>query len=136
MTMFTCPNYTMINVSDMGRSVAFYRDTLGLTLKFECPEWSEFTTGATTLALHKVAPGPTPGDAAAMAPTAGTCWIGFTVHDLDQTCRELRGRGARFVLPPAERAEEGIRIAVCADPDGLPISFAQPLERAPRSGPR
>ena len=29
----------------------FYRDALGLTLKFELPGWSEFVTGETTLAL-------------------------------------------------------------------------------------
>jgi hypothetical protein len=29
----------------MTRSVAFYRDILGLSLKFESPGWSEFQTG-------------------------------------------------------------------------------------------
>jgi len=32
--------------------VKFYRDVLGLKLKFESPGWSEFVTGETTLALH------------------------------------------------------------------------------------
>ena len=50
--MFSKVDYVMVNVSDMGLSVAFYRDTLGLRLKFESPGWSEFETGATTLALH------------------------------------------------------------------------------------
>jgi catechol 2,3-dioxygenase-like lactoylglutathione lyase family enzyme len=132
--MFRQPDYTMVNVSDMGRSVAFYRDTLGLALRFESPGWSEFTTGATTLALHTAAAGPSPGDTAAVAPTAGTCSIGFSVSDLEHTCRTLGARGARFVLAPTERAQEGIRIAVCLDPDGLPIFFAQPLA-PPSAGP-
>jgi catechol 2,3-dioxygenase-like lactoylglutathione lyase family enzyme len=50
--VFSKVDYVMVRVSDMRRSVAFYRDTLGLPLKFESPEWSEFATGATTLALH------------------------------------------------------------------------------------
>jgi catechol 2,3-dioxygenase-like lactoylglutathione lyase family enzyme len=50
--MFNKVDYIMVNVSDMSRSVAFYRDILGLSLKFESPGWSEFHTGATTLALH------------------------------------------------------------------------------------
>jgi lactoylglutathione lyase len=52
--MFSKVDYVMVNVSDMNRSVAFYRDTLGLSVKFESPGWSEFQTGATTLALHLV----------------------------------------------------------------------------------
>jgi lactoylglutathione lyase len=127
--MFTHVSYVMINVSDMGRAVAFYRDTLGLPLKFETPGWTEFETGPTILALH-LAPrgegvaGPT------MGPTAGSCSIGFSVKDLDATYQELQSRGARFVMPPTLREEEGIRLAVCTDVDGLAISFAEPVARA------
>jgi catechol 2,3-dioxygenase-like lactoylglutathione lyase family enzyme len=114
----------------MRRSVAFYRDTLGLPLKFESPGWSEFATGATTLALHASAP-PAAGSEAAdqAAPAAGTCALGFSVQDLDRTYAELRARGARFVVPPTEQPREGIRLAVCTDPDGLTISFAEPMAR-------
>ena len=44
--------YVIKFVADMNRAVKFYRDTLGLQLKFESPGWSEFVTGETTLALH------------------------------------------------------------------------------------
>jgi lactoylglutathione lyase len=125
--MFSKVDYVMVNVSDMGRSVAFYRDILGLRLKFESPGWSEFETGTTTLALHG-ATRAAGGEAATQAgPVAGTCSLGFSVPDLDRTYAELRDRGARFVMPPTEQVEEGIRLAVCIDPDGLPISFAEPL---------
>jgi hypothetical protein len=30
-------------------------------------------------------------------------------------------------MPPTDQPTEGIRLAVCVDPDGLPISFAEPL---------
>ena len=50
--MFKQVDYVMVVVSDMPRSVRFYRDTLGLPLKFESKEWTEFQTGTTTLALH------------------------------------------------------------------------------------
>jgi lactoylglutathione lyase len=127
--MFSKVDYVMVNVSDMSRSVAFYRDVLGLSLKFESPGWSEFQTGATTLALHLLrARGG--GEARGPAePVAGTCSIGFSVENLEVTYRELTGRGARFILPPTEQTAEGIRLAVCADPDGLAISFAEPLPR-------
>jgi lactoylglutathione lyase len=131
--MFCKVDYIMVNVSDMSRSVAFYRDILGLSLKFESPGWSEFQTGATTLALHQIRArvaglGPAPAE-----PVAGTCSIGFSVEDLDATHRELSARGAPFALAPTEQANEGIRLAVCADPDGLAISFAEPL--AGKKGP-
>lgn len=44
--MFSKVDYIMVNVSDMSRSVAFYRDILSLSLNFESPGWSEFQTGA------------------------------------------------------------------------------------------
>ena len=47
-------NYVIKFVADMNRAVKFYRDVLGLALKFESPDWSEFITGETTLALHPV----------------------------------------------------------------------------------
>lgn len=126
--MFSKVDYIMVNVSDMNRSVAFYRDTLGIPLKFESPGWSEFETGATTLALH-LAPAEADGKGAKRSgPVAGTCAIGFSVENLDKTYAELQARGARFVMPPTDQAEEGIRLAVCIDPDGLAISFAELLK--------
>ena len=44
--------YVIKFVTDMNKAVEFYRDTLGLTLRFESASWSEFATGETTLALH------------------------------------------------------------------------------------
>jgi lactoylglutathione lyase len=127
--MFSKVDYIKVNVSDMSRSVAFYRDVLGLPLKFQSPGWSEFQTGATTLALHLIrARGEAPAE-----PLAGTCSIGFSVENLAATHRELAARGAQFIRAPTEQASEGIRLAVCVDPDGLPIAFAEPLTReAPR----
>jgi lactoylglutathione lyase len=127
--MFSKVDYVMVNVSDMGRSVAFYRDTLGLRLKFESPGWSEFDTGATTLALHGARPAADSPATAKAGPVAGTCSIGFSVTDLNRTYAELRERGARFVMPPTDQPNEGIRLAVCVDPDGLGVSFAEPLAR-------
>ena len=37
--------YVMKFVADMNRAVAFHRDVLGLSLKFQSPGWSEFDTG-------------------------------------------------------------------------------------------
>jgi len=45
-------NYVIEFVADMDRAVKFYRDALGLSLKFQSPGWSEFSTGETSLGLH------------------------------------------------------------------------------------
>ena len=121
----------MVTVSDMDRSLRFYRDILGLTVKFESKEWSEFITGPTTIALH--GGGKTVQASTARGDTlAGTCSIGFNVTDVEATFRELQTRGAHFVMPPTHRDGEGIKLAVCVDPDGLPISFAEEVKREER----
>ncbi len=127
--MFSQIDYTMIIISDMNRSVEFYRDKLGIPLKFESPEWTEFQTGTTTLALHGGGlrqEHPPSGDPSKQA---GTCSIGFNVEDVDKTFAELQARGIRFVMPPTQREGEGIKLAVCIDPDGLPVSFAQLISK-------
>ena len=125
--MFSKIDYIMVNVSDMPRSVAFYRDTIGFPLKFESPGWTEFNTGASTLALHlaEVAT----GGGVQKGPCAGSCSIGFSVTNLEATVADLQKRGARFVIPPTVQEAEGIKLAVCIDPDGLAVSFAEPLKK-------
>jgi catechol 2,3-dioxygenase-like lactoylglutathione lyase family enzyme len=45
-------NYAIVFVSDMKHSVSFYRDKLGLPMRYESPAWTEFATDGATLALH------------------------------------------------------------------------------------
>jgi catechol 2,3-dioxygenase-like lactoylglutathione lyase family enzyme len=45
-------SYAIVFVSDMARAVSFYRDVVGLPLRFESPSWTEFNTEGATLALH------------------------------------------------------------------------------------
>ena len=123
--MFKQIDYTMVIVSNMKRSVQFYRDTLGIPLKFESPDWTEFQTGTTTFALHGGGVQRQYQDTGDQSKTAGACSIGFNVDDVDKTYEELKAKGVVFVMPPAQREGEGIRLAVGLDPDGLPISFAQ-----------
>jgi len=127
--MLTQLNYAMVIVSDMTRSVGFYRDTLGIPLKFESPEWTEFNTGSTTLALHIGGAPPPQSGPPSGGKTAGSCSIGFNVPDLDQTFAELKAKGVRFVMPPTAQPENGIKLAVALDPDGLGISFAEFIKK-------
>jgi len=120
----------MVIVSDMTRSIRFYRDTLGLSLKFESPDWSEFQTGTTTLALHGGGK-PRSGEVHELGEgmIAGTCSIGFNADNLDSAYEELKSKGVDFIMPPTLRKDEGIKLSVCLDPDGLPISIAESLRK-------
>src|SRR4026207_544135 len=127
--MFKQIDYTMVIVSDMERSIEFYRDKLGIPLKFQSPDWSEFLTGTTTRALPGggISGPPKSGSA---DKDAGTCSIGFNVEDVDSTYEEMKAKGVFFVMPPTRREGEGIKLAVAVDPDGLPISFAQTVSKS------
>jgi lactoylglutathione lyase len=121
-------DYVMINVSNMARSVAFYKDKLGIPMKFGTPEWTEFQTGTTTLALHG---GGKPQETTKEPGThyAGVCSIGFNVDNLELAYEQLQAKGVEFVMPPTERPGEGIKLAVAIDPDGLAISFGQAAKK-------
>jgi len=113
-------SYAIILVSDMRRSVSFYRDLLGLPLRFESPEWSEFATDGATIALHlSEKPAPTSG----LAHAAGSCRPGLRVPDLDDFHRRMLERQVRCVQEPKEVF--GARLAQYLDPDGLTISVGE-----------
>jgi lactoylglutathione lyase len=117
------PERLVIYVSDMARSTAFYRDTLGLPLKFTSPGWTEFNNGGTTLALHKQM-----GGEAREAPlAAGQATLLFVVDDIQSTYEELKSRGARFSMEPQKQATGRI-FAVLHDPDGFGITLQQRQE--------
>ena len=120
-------NYAIVFVSDMNRSVAFYRDVLGLPLKFQSPGWTEFATEGATLALHAAGGAGAEPDAAEHSP-AGRCRPGLGVADLDAFHRRMVEKNVRCLQEPKDVF--GSRVAQYADPDGLPISVGQ--ERRPR----
>ena len=120
-------DYVIVAVSDMEKSVSFYRDQLGLSLKFESKDWTEFQTGTTTMALHPARQkGSTETGSSDLV--AGTCSLGINVLDLEAAFNDLQSKGVRFVMNPTERPGEGIRLAVCLDPDGLQISISQSIQ--------
>ena len=86
--------HTALPVTDLDRSVAFYR-ALGLKLivkdvhyaRFECPD------GDATFSVHK---------ADELAPGAGPL-VYFECDDLDERVRELAARGIRFDAEPRDQ---------------------------------
>jgi predicted enzyme related to lactoylglutathione lyase len=112
----------MVVVSDMARSVGFYRDVLGLEARFESRHFSSLAAGPVVLGLHGE------GGEVRAAPTAGVSF-GFDVEDIAATVAALRERGAEIVDEP--RRENFGWLALLADPDGYLIQLRQPVEARP-----
>ena len=104
--------YAIKFVADMDAAVRFHESELGLVLRFRSPEWSEFETGETTLALHL----------ASEENPAGTSQLGFRVDDIDGFCAGRRAHGVAIVAPPTSL--HGQRIAKLRDPDGALFSVS------------
>lgn len=125
-------SYAIVFVSDMKRSVAFYRDVIGLPLKFDSPEWSEFATEGATFALHR-ADGSAPAEAGPSQQTApgdlrvsahaGTSRPGLTVRDLDAFHTRMIEHHVVCTQQPKDLF--GAKMAQYLDPDGLAISVSE-----------
>jgi predicted enzyme related to lactoylglutathione lyase len=105
-------NYAIKFVSDMDAAVAFYRDALGLTLRFQSPSWSEFDTGETSLALHP----------ASDENPAGSVQLGLGTEDIENFYAAGQAEGLVFTSPPMD--VHGTRIARFRDSDGAEISVS------------
>jgi len=114
------PERFVIYVSNMERSTAFYRDTLGLPLKFTSPGWTEFSNGGTIMALHKHMG----GEAGAAQPAAGQATLVFVVDDLQSAYETLKAEGVHFSLEP-QKQPSGLTFGVLSDPDGFGITLQQ-----------
>ena len=139
-------HHTCITVSDLKRSIAFYRDTLGLELLMtEESERSQDDRSETLgvsqakvkLALFKV------GDtrielieyvASAGRPydrknnDVGTMHIAFHVDDIDAAYESLVEKDVRFTAPPATIPDgpmRGWRWTYFFDPDGVSLELIQ-----------
>ena len=110
--------YVIANVSDLAAAVAFWRDTVGLKLKFQTPEWAEFDTGATRLALQPATP----------QNPAGTWQPGLRVPDLETKRAELAAHGIDIGAAPHE--EHGFLLSLFAGPDGAKVSLSWPVPKA------
>ena len=103
--------YAIKFVADMDKAVKFYRDVIGLEIKFESPGWSEFVTGETILALHP----------ASEKNPAGKVELGFTVADVEAFYRDISEKGVLFTMPPTKQDFGGV-LAQFVDSEGAHCS--------------
>ncbi|MBI5365939.1 MAG: VOC family protein [Planctomycetes bacterium] len=115
--MLTRIGTVILKVSDMERSTAFYRDLLGLTVKYASPGWTEFALDGAALALH-----PAPPECVADVGANGVT-LNFAVDDLKKVVAELKSRGAPSDLTVI--SEDFGKFAEILDPDGYAIGIVQ-----------
>jgi catechol 2,3-dioxygenase-like lactoylglutathione lyase family enzyme len=104
--------YAIRFTADMPGTTAFYRDVLGLKVRFETPFWTEFETGEVTLALHPSSAENPPG----------TVQLGFRTADVARLHAEAPANGLSFTAPP--RDQHGTTLARIRDADGIEISLS------------
>ncbi len=114
--------YSIIFVSDMARSVAFYKDVIGMPLKFESPGWTEFNTDGATWALHICESG-AENTNGIQTEIPGRCRPGFQVPNLELFHSRMLENDVPCVQEPTETF--GARIAQYVDPDGLVFSVGE-----------
>jgi lactoylglutathione lyase len=117
--LFTKVGAVIVLVSDMERSVKFYKETLELPIKTQSDDWTEFFHKDTTIALHPIKK---------KAKTfqderEKSVLIGFMVGDLDRVVTILKERGVTFFKTPRE--EPFGKHTIVEDPDGHLISIAE-----------
>ena len=112
----------MLGVADLNRSVAFYRDKLGVSVKQEIPGFTFLDGGGVTLCLSQPL-GRTTG------PAAGATEIVFSVEDVRAAYEALRGRGVQFTNEP-RNVSGPMWAANFQDPDGHRLSVFGPERKA------
>ncbi|MEP6993481.1 MAG: VOC family protein [Acidobacteriota bacterium] len=114
----------MLGVREMPRSLAFYRDVLGLPVSFASDEFAFLKAGAVTLGLRVAADLAAPGDERRTE-------LVFEVEDIDASHERLGGRGIAFRIAP--RIVTGDQLAAdFRDPDGHVLSILGPRKAGAR----
>jgi catechol 2,3-dioxygenase-like lactoylglutathione lyase family enzyme len=107
-----------VNVHDLPRAVAFYRDTLGMRLLFEAPpKMAFFDCGGVRLMLSL------PETAEYDHPAS---IIYYKVDDIQQAAAVLQGRGVPFDSAPhliAKLPHADLWMAFLRDVDGNPVGL-------------
>jgi catechol 2,3-dioxygenase-like lactoylglutathione lyase family enzyme len=92
--MFRRVDDVFFNVDDMDQAVAFYRDKLGLPVRYQSADWTELDAGNVTIALRRYGSGP------AGRPELGVgegATIVFEVDDIEAARAELADRGLQCI---------------------------------------
>ena len=108
-------NVVYLYVSEMERSLGFYRDVLGVPLQGD-GDWQEASLGGTRFALHRTHEGIGPL-------SSGTVHVNLEVADVDAAAERLSAAGVD--VRETMRDEWGSALEL-TDPDGYRLYLLQP----------
>jgi catechol 2,3-dioxygenase-like lactoylglutathione lyase family enzyme len=114
----------ILRVSDLGESVAFWRDLVGLELKWSGDEFAFFAVGESQLTLNRPLE---------FEDETSNTEIVFEVDDVHAVVTEMRDRGVPFEVEPRAVTSDGERTLFAAhfrDPDGHAASVTGWVEGA------
>jgi len=102
--------YVNVFVSDFADSLAFYKDTLGLTANVddEAFGYASFQAGPISFGIAQT------DDTDLVGRHTG---VGFMVDDIDAAYQTMSGAGVEFEMPPTAQPWGGT-LALFKDPDG------------------
>lgn len=110
-------------VEDFDKSLAFYRDTLGLTVNANEGGFANFRLGETELAIFQKNAATAMFPAKFIKPSGGLV-IGFQVDNLNASCKALTEKGVEFFEGPKTTAW-GQKVAYLHDPDGNTLELSE-----------
>ena len=139
--------HTGIVVTDMERSLKFYRDLMGLKSVIDFTEEGEYIdtiSGLTGVSLRMVklvaedggmiellhySSHPQPERGENRICEIGPTHVAFTVEDVDKTYTEWSAKGVRFNSAPVMSPDGYAKVAFCQDPDGTFLEIVEVMEK-------
>jgi catechol 2,3-dioxygenase-like lactoylglutathione lyase family enzyme len=136
-------HHTAISVSDLDRSLRFYRDILGMNLEWRIDHrrnellekvlslknvdvsyamLSGWGGRVELFQYHKPKGAPYPPDKPVC--DQGITHMAFQVSEIEALYEKLAGQGVRFNSPPQE-IRPGVKAAYFHDPDGISVEIIQ-----------
>jgi lactoylglutathione lyase len=127
--------YVILFVGDLERSIAFYRDVIGLEFKLHGDGYAEFATEGARFGLYDRDRLEELIGRATAAPDNPGGEVVLLVEDVDAESERLRAVGATILKGPQDRAW-GHRTLHVVDPDGFVVELAEEIPRQPPQGRR
>ncbi len=138
--------HTGVVVSDMARSLPFYRDQLGMKVWADFQDDSDYaqavtgvpgahiwmiklkaTDGVSIELLQYLSHPQPPPETLVKACDVGCNHIALQVDDIDALHERLKVEGICFHAPPAVSPDGGAKVAYCRDPEGVIVELVQIL---------
>lgn len=121
-------DYLVLVVTDLDRSVHFWRDVIGAEHQHTSGAYAQLRLGEVRLGLFTAEAMSDTMGRRVQVPDPGRAGfeLGFLTDDVDAAFTDLVDAGAEPVTEPADRPW-GQRTAYVADPDGYLIELVRPL---------